>query len=48
MNNYLSVWLTQLVKAFAAPTHVHSGGAGDAWFKTPEQTSSTLASIPLG
>jgi len=43
----LSVWLAQLVKALAALTHVRSH-VQEVRVRSPEQTSSTLASIPPG
>jgi len=43
----LSVWLAQLVKTLAAPTHVRSC-VQEIRVRSPERTSSTLASIPLG
>jgi len=43
----LSVWLAQLIKALAAPTYVHSC-VQEVTVRSPEQTSSTLASIPPG
>jgi len=46
-HQYLSVWLAQLVKALAAPTHVHSC-VQEVWVRSPKWTSSTLASIPPG
>jgi len=44
---YVSVWLAQLVKALAALTHVCSC-VQEVRVRSPEQTSSTLASIPPG
>jgi len=43
----LLVWLAQLVKALAAPTHVRSF-VQEVRVRSLEQTSSTLASIPPG
>jgi len=43
----MSVWLAQLVKALVAPTHVRSC-VQEVRVRSPEQTSSTLASIPPG
>jgi len=43
----LTVWLAQLVKALAAPTHVRSS-VQEVRVRSPERTSSTLASIPPG
>jgi len=45
--NCLSVWLAQLVKALAALIHVRLC-VQEVRVRTPEQTSSTLASIPPG
>jgi len=42
-----SVWLAQLVKALAAPTHDRSC-VQEVQVRSPERTSSTLASIPPG
>ena len=41
------VWLAQLVKSFAAPTHVHSCVQG-ILVQSPEQAISTQDSIPPG
>ena len=43
----LSVWLAQLVKPLAAPTHVHSC-VQEVWVQSPERTISTQDSIPSG
>jgi len=43
----MSVWLAPLVKALAAPTHVRSC-VQEVRVRSPERTSSTLASIPPG
>jgi len=43
----VSVWLAQLVKALAALTHVRSC-VQEVRVRSPEWTSSTLASIPPG
>jgi len=42
-----SVWLAQLVRALAAPTHVRSC-VQEVRVRSPERTSLTLASIPSG
>jgi len=42
-----TVWLAQLVRALAAPTHVRSC-VQEVWVRSPELTSSTQASIPSG
>jgi len=43
----LAVWLAQLVKALAAPTHVRSC-VPEVRVRSPERLGSTLASIPPG
>jgi len=43
----LSVWLAQLLRALAAPTHVRSC-VQEVRVRSPERTSLTLASIPSG
>jgi len=43
----IPVWLAQLVEALATPTHVRSYVL-HVQVRFPEQTSSTLASIPTG
>jgi len=46
-NQYLSIWLAQLVKAFAAPMHV-CYCVQEVRVQSPEQTNSTLATNPTG
>jgi len=43
----VSVWLAQLVRALATPTHVRSC-VQEVRVRSPERTSLTLASIPSG
>ena len=43
----MSVWLAQLVKSLAAPTHVHSC-VQEIRVQFPEQTILTQDSIPSG
>jgi len=43
----ITVWLAQLVKALATPTHVRSC-VQEVRVRSPERTSLTLASIPPG
>jgi len=43
----LAVWLAQLVTTLAAPTHVRSC-VQEVRVRSPERTSSTLASVPPG
>ena len=44
----MSIWLAQLVKSFAAPTHVHSRVQEVLQVQSSEQTISTQDSISPG